>query len=383
MNRSRLAWFHVQRGLTFSLLDDEISASRAYRRAWEFGTGSGVAFVQSQAAANLALNCALLGDAAQTTEWLARYKSFDTSDWPGNYLIGLGAHIAAGLLALDRLEDDGVHAELQHLGDGSAPLELWPFIAFLFAQHALHSGRANEALTHLDQLQAANQEAGRPVTGAAAVLMSRARADLAIACGHGERARQLLKKQGAGTPWNRVPTARIRLLGGYGAIVKVDPLTWDPATSTRDRLEMLLLSAVGSLRCEDSHNARRFMHQALELYDETGILRPFATIQAADLAQLVELADRDIGPDASAILAQHSPVYPDRLLLVDLSEHERWVLEALAKTGSRQEMADSLLVSVNTIKTQLASLYEKLGTSTRSETLLQARELELLPPDPE
>jgi ATP/maltotriose-dependent transcriptional regulator MalT len=40
-----------------------------------------------------------------------------------------------------------------------------------------------------------------------------------------------------------------------------------------------------------------------------------------------------------------------------------------------------LFVSVSTVKTQLASVYQKLGSSTRQEALGQARSLELLPPD--
>ena len=63
----------------------------------------------------------------------------------------------------------------------------------------------------------------------------------------------------------------------------------------------------------------------------------------------------------------------------DAPKHEQAVLEALATTGSRQAIADSLFVSVNTVKTQLASIYQKFGSTTRAETLAKAREHELLP----
>ena len=55
------------------------------------------------------------------------------------------------------------------------------------------------------------------------------------------------------------------------------------------------------------------------------------------------------------------------------------MLEALAGTGSRQTIADSLFVSLNTVKTQLESIYRKVGATTRSETLAKAREHDLLP----
>ncbi len=56
------------------------------------------------------------------------------------------------------------------------------------------------------------------------------------------------------------------------------------------------------------------------------------------------------------------------------------MLDALAATSSRQAIAASLFVSVNTVKTQLSSVYQKLGSSTREEALRNAREHQLLPP---
>jgi LuxR family maltose regulon positive regulatory protein len=89
-------------------------------------------------------------------------------------------------------------------------------------------------------------------------------------------------------------------------------------------------------------------------------------------------------PHDAAVLARQIPVYPNGLVFIDLSEHERLALEALATTGSREAIADSLDVSINTIKTQLASLYDKLGSSTRAETPAGAREHErLASSDPE
>jgi LuxR family maltose regulon positive regulatory protein len=387
--KTRFAWFSLHRGITFSLLHDDFGAVRSYKRAWEYATGSGTDLVPSQAAANLALTYAVQGDTTQAQEWLSRHRQFDTARWPGDYVVGIGAHVAAGLLALDRLDDAAVRSEIEHVGDGSTSLELWPFVAHLYAQNALHSGRAAEALAHLDHLQATSYadyedddegRADRCSRGVAAVLIPRARADLLIACGKGEKAKRLIGTQGGDKPWGRVPAARIRLLSGHGPAAAIDPLTWDPATSVRDRLEMLLLGAVGAWRRADSRNAQRLVNQALDLYGETGNLRPFATIPAADRAPLFALADRDIDPDDAVALARQAPIYPEHLALIELSPHEQSVLEALAKTSSRRAIASSLFVSINTVKTQLAAIYQKLGSATREEALTRARQHELLPP---
>jgi LuxR family maltose regulon positive regulatory protein len=377
-NKGRLAWFYLHRGLTFSLSSDSVRALRAYRLSWEYATGSAVDFVRSQAAANMALTYALAGDAPQAEEWLARHRGFDTARWPGNFVVSIGGHLAAGLLALDRLDLDEVRAELSHLGDGSAALELWPFIAYLYAQHALHTGRAPEALAHLDRVQASNDEGSPADKAAARTLISRARIDLLVACGRGERAKRLIQTAGARRFSIRVPALRLRLLSGLDVIPELDPLTWDAATPVRDRVEMLLLGAVATLRQDDQRNARHFMHQALDLYSETGILRPFATIAVAEVEKLLELTGREMAPGDMAALARQPSVYPARLVFVELSEHEQAVLEALAATGSRQAIADSLFVSVNTVKTPLASIYHKLGSSSREEALARATEHELL-----
>ena len=142
---------------------------------------------------------------------------------------------------------------------------------------------------------------------------------------------------------------------------------------------MLLLGATAALRGADSRNAQRLVDQALDLYRETGILRPFATIPSADRTRLLELAERGLESADALILARQAPVYPENLAFVELSEHEQAVLEALAGTVSRQAIADSLFVSVNTVKTQLESIYRKLGSTTREDTLAKARGHELLP----
>ena len=374
MSRGRLAWFHLQRGITYSLLLDQALALRSYRRAWEHSTGSSVDFIHSHAAANLALTYAIDGDSGRSRQWLSRHRGYDTSGWPGDEVVRTGGHLAAGLLALDRLDIAGARAELDHFGDDPVSLELWPYVAYLHAQIALHSSDVVEELARLDHMQRAC-DAELSNKGAAATLLARARADLLIASGQGERAKQLLASQGNARSFTRVPVARVRLLGGHAdqASSPIDPLTWDPATPIRDRLEMLLIGAVAALRYNDVRNAPRLINQALELYEDTGILRPFATVPSDELGQLLALAERGLEPDDAAVLAEQGLVYPALLDMVELSERELAVLEALARTSSRQEIADSLFVSVNTVKTHLGSIYHKIGSKSRAETLAKAR----------
>jgi LuxR family transcriptional regulator, maltose regulon positive regulatory protein len=54
------------------------------------------------------------------------------------------------------------------------------------------------------------------------------------------------------------------------------------------------------------------------------------------------------------------------------------VLRYLPTNLSRPEIAGELSVSVNTVSSQLRSIYAKLGVGDRSEAVHRARELRLL-----
>ena len=62
----------------------------------------------------------------------------------------------------------------------------------------------------------------------------------------------------------------------------------------------------------------------------------------------------------------------------DLSEAELRVLRELASGASIGEVARSLYLSQNTVKTHRRSIYRKLGVSTREELLARTAELDLV-----
>ena len=62
-----------------------------------------------------------------------------------------------------------------------------------------------------------------------------------------------------------------------------------------------------------------------------------------------------------------------------ITDREFEVLELLAAGRSNKEIAQKLEVSPNTVKTHVARLFEKLEASRRTEAILKARELGLIP----
>ncbi|HEY0436275.1 MAG TPA: response regulator transcription factor [Phenylobacterium sp.] len=67
------------------------------------------------------------------------------------------------------------------------------------------------------------------------------------------------------------------------------------------------------------------------------------------------------------------------LASLGLTGQELRVLEALAAGQSNKEIARALGLSPNTVKTHLANLFAKLEASRRTQAIMKARDLRLIP----
>lgn len=69
----------------------------------------------------------------------------------------------------------------------------------------------------------------------------------------------------------------------------------------------------------------------------------------------------------------------DDMLGAPLTHREMVVLSHLTDDRTLEDVARTLFVSRNTVKTQVRSLYRKLGISTRAEAVTCARRMGLRP----
>jgi len=375
-----LGWFHLQWGITRTLIGDDGGARRAYRRAWSSCRQVPENWIAANVAANLALGYAVQGDAAQAGQWLSRFRWFETSDQWAHQLVGIGAQVAEGLLALDQMDEPGLLSALEHLGNGTSPVELWPYVAWLRAQYALHFGDPASAVVHLHEAERAHptELAGH---GVAVHLLARAWVDLLMASGQGRRATDVLGAWTRPSPLAAVPTARLALLNGEEAAARSAAARSFAAlgTSPRDRLDLLVIQAVAAHWMGDAAATRRLLDHAVGTYGRSGLLRVLATVPMSARQDVFAAAGHHLAPADRVRLDRRPPVYPERFAHLELTKRERAVLAALEQTASRQEMAESLYVSVNTVKTQLTALYKKLDTTNRTEALIKAHQFGLLP----
>ncbi|MGD9815611.1 MAG: response regulator transcription factor [Hyphomonadaceae bacterium] len=99
---------------------------------------------------------------------------------------------------------------------------------------------------------------------------------------------------------------------------------------------------------------------------------------------LIAAAFAGLGVWAGVRLARRpAPAHFERneaaIATLGITPREQEVLALLAAGKSNKEIAQKLGVSPNTVKTQVASLYQKLEVQRRTQAVQKARELALIP----
>ena len=147
-------------------------------------------------------------------------------------------------------------------------------------------------------------------------------------------------------------------------------------------LQTLTLDALGDL-----NQALSCLERALELAEPQGFVRIFLDNGNPIIRLLKEAARRDIVADYAVKLLNRIDtdtqpdgpnISPPSLLVDPLSERELEVLHLMAQDLSYQEIADQIMVSLNTVRTHVKNIYSKLMVHKRSEAVAKAEELNLL-----
>jgi LuxR family maltose regulon positive regulatory protein len=162
-----------------------------------------------------------------------------------------------------------------------------------------------------------------------------------------------------------------------GSVPLVNAHLWD--------VQAWLLEAIARDALGDAGVARRALERALDLAKPEGLLFPFLLDPAPGLLD----RHRRLGTAHAALISQILAQGvsgglggPAPRLTEPLSESEIRVLRYLPTKLSAPEIADQLYLSVNTVKTHMRHLYDKLGAHRRHEAVEQARALGLLAPPP-
>lgn len=141
-------------------------------------------------------------------------------------------------------------------------------------------------------------------------------------------------------------------------------------------VEAHLLAARLAERVGDQQAASTELSTALDKAAPGEMLRPFSD-EGPDIRPLIAAQIGRCGwadSFADTVLAAVPAAYSHS----ELSPREIQLLRELPSPATLEEIAGSLFISINTIKTHLRSIYRKLGVTTRRDAVLTARERGLL-----
>ncbi len=191
----------------------------------------------------------------------------------------------------------------------------------------------------------------------------------------------------------RIAEASLRIAQGdhEAAIVVLAPVT-DGTAPLRDahlwEVQAFLLQAIARDALGDASAARRGLERALDRAAPENLLFPFLYDPVPELLD----RHRRSGTAHAGLIAEilnvlagsepgSRPSGPGRLR-EPLSHAEARVLRYLPTKLAAPEIADEMYLSVNTVKTHMRHLYDKLGVHRRHEAVEQARALGMLAPPP-
>ncbi|WP_261380079.1 LuxR C-terminal-related transcriptional regulator [Rhodococcus rhodochrous] len=331
--------------------------------------GRGV-FVEREAAGKLALLEALRGRTHEATRWIEEERRHPPILGEAEALVRTAGLAATALVALDRLDTGTAFRALSELGTPRHTEELWAAVMYVRGRLALLSGVPADGLLYIDSEL---QHFSHRLTGISAVLVDAARADLHLALGEARAARELL--DGSTHPLTAPARARLRLLGGDPGGAEVIVHRGDAAREHCPAVgaELALIGSVAALRLGRRTDARRHLQRAVVLAEHAGVTRPFVGVPPSAVRDILSLGV-ELPIDLDSAMAEYG-IFREIRVVVRLTPRERAVLDALLAGGTASTIAKEQFVTLNTVKTQLRSLYRKLGVHSREEAIAQAQRL--------
>ena len=322
-------------------------------------TGAQETFFKRQALHGLAQLAYERNELDTAEQWLSHVRFLGGPPMEEMHFLTAGALLQAYIL-----HARGQSASAQELLDQMAVRALSPQFLREIRACAARISLATGELTKASEWSRAVEHADAPLAllrqEEEALLLAR----LCIAQAQSEEALRIL------APWKAQAETQMRL---------------------RSTLEILLLEALAYFAQAQLPEAKQTLLSVLTRTNGKGYQRLFL-----DEGRVMETLLKTVAPElreASLIsfvrtllhaFAQEdgaeetSSSRKDALLLEPLSPQEQRVLRLLVAGQTYDEIAQELVVSPNTIKTQISSIYRKLGVNRRAEAVARAQRLHLL-----
>ncbi|MGB3731983.1 LuxR C-terminal-related transcriptional regulator [Microbacterium sp.] len=317
-----------------------------------------------------ALVSALRGDVRAAEASLAAHDLLSLPVHFDTTYTAFAAMVAHALVNIERGELDTAEGFLSRTDSHAATTEMWPLLLRARVLIAWERKGAPEALLLLERL-AGSHTRGRSAHGPFAVhTVITLRVRLLLSMGRYAEARSALADapHARSQRWSST-RAHLELLAGEPERASVIALAaLNAAPSPREHLALLVLAATATQRVGDDAQAAAHRNAAVVLAQQHGLLLPFATVPHDEA-----LAVASSAPELVAALRELRCYPSGASPSVSLTPRESVVLNHLLEGMTVAETAQSLSVSKNTVKTQVRSVYRKLGVDNRSDAAAQAR----------
>ncbi|MEO5533505.1 MAG: LuxR C-terminal-related transcriptional regulator [Pseudolysinimonas sp.] len=369
----------LQAGTSYFYTERTAEAEQLFRVAEEAAAADGIDWVEMHASSMRLLVTAMRGDnVALERDLVVAQSRAKPHGWRGTYSSS-GTHLAGAYAALESFDADGARAELAELAEHEHTIEHWPMIARLRGLAALVDGDAFAGLDRLAADIAAHADRP-PISRSMSALLAVTRADLMLAAGEPHRALAALRSARRSAA-AALALARVDLALGRNdrVIASAAGVAWSEDPLPRSKAEALLATAIAAHRLGRSSDARIATERALDTITNAGLRRPLMMVPRDALAAVLQLT----GVDSVAMLRGVPDVFSSRETAQLLTPAELRVLGELRQTGNAENLAASLFLSANTVKSHLRRIYRKLGVTSRDEALAVAamRGLSSAPPD--
>lgn len=368
-----LWFFHHQIGTTLLAAGDTGRALLKFVNARQFGKYSRQPYAERMALSRAALAHAVRGTLGEAERALAEGTSMPPVTTVHEIATTASEMTAAALIAIERMSDD-VDALLADARP-SDNIELnWPFALLARCRAYLSRQRPEEALEAIRL--AADGHPAQQGSFAHDVVASTSIQAL-IATGDVAHAWKIAKDNVKRGPLTQFATVRLALYDCRFDVAahEMRVIAGDQTLGPAQRAEYVLLSGwleLGRTGTIEEDTARQIARVA-----KRRERRRLLTLMPRQLVDRVsETLDRDAAAEFDAVTEGLS--YVDAQARPSLTSGELRVLNALPGRDSTAAMAAKFHVSPNTVKSQLRSLYRKLGCSTREEAIRIATRARLL-----
>lgn len=357
---------HVQIGISAMLAGDFTRALSAFTQAQIHAPVSAFSFLTRDASTKAALVEASVGDLETAKVLLERADRIPrTSSWAENHI---DAHRELTLMLITpsgsaEASRARVALDLHDIG------ELWPF--FILAKQRTFEAdgyyseleRTMEAYDSMDLIRVDGQ-------GFSGSIIPHVRASLASRAGRAVEAQDQLARADHRVPYTRLIEAEVDLYSGRPskAMNTANALKDDARGLRLFDLKRLAVLASAQIQLDDIKGAVSTLTYVSEV--PRGISESEAGLFSRDA---LALANKNVAgwPKDFANQTEQARALPNAG--GELTPREIEVLTELASGHDRATIAKKLYISLNTVKTQLRSIYRKLGVTSAAAAVLEAQ----------